>query len=264
MLGAIAGDIIGSVHESVGTKTTDFELFHAECRFTDDTVLAVAVADCVLNGFDYTDKFHEYFHAYPNAGFGFRFYQWASSKDQRPYNSWGNGSAMRVAAIGHAFKTLDDVRCEARRSAEVTHNHAEGIRGAEATAVAIYLARGGESKRGIKDSIERLFGYDLNTRLDDMRPTYEFDVSCQGTVPPAIIAFLESQDYEDAVRKAISLGGDADTLACITGGIAEAFYGRVPTPIAQRALDLLDPRLRAVALTFCGLHGIPTADAASM
>ena len=137
MLGAIAGDIIGSVHEYSGTKTPEFELFHAHCRFTDDTVLAVAVADCVLHGFDYTDKYHEYFHAYPNAGYGFRFFQWVSSGDRQPYNSWGNGSAMRVAAVGHAFDSLEEVQAEARRSAEVTHNHPEGVRGAEATAVAV-------------------------------------------------------------------------------------------------------------------------------
>jgi ADP-ribosylglycohydrolase len=251
MLGAIAGDIIGSVHEYSGTKTPEFELFHAHCRFTDDTVLAVAVADCVLHGFDYTDKYHEYFHAYPNAGYGFRFFQWVSSGDRQPYNSWGNGSAMRVAAVGHAFDSLEEVQAEARRSAEVTHNHPEGVRGAEATAVAVYLARTGRHKDEIRESIEASFGYDLRRRLDDIRPSYKFDESCQGTVPPAIIAFLESQDYEDAIRKAISLGGDADTLACITGGIAEAFYGGVPAAIAERALGLLDEHLRKVTLAFC-------------
>ena len=259
MLGAIAGDIIGSVHEYSGTRTTEFELFHTDCRFTDDTVLAVAVADCLLHGLDYTEQFHEYFHAYPDAGYGFRFFHWASSGNRQPYNSWGNGSAMRVAAVGHAFESVDKVRAEAKRSADVTHNHPEGVRGAEATAVAVFLARRGRPKSEIRDSIEELFGYDLHRRLDDIRPSYVFDESCQGTVPPAIIAFLESNDYEDAIRRAISLGGDADTLACITGGIAEAFYQGVPAPIAKRALDLLDERLRRLTVAFCDRYSIRTS-----
>jgi ADP-ribosylglycohydrolase len=256
MLGAITGDIIGSVHEFSGTKTTEFELFHANCRFTDDTVLTVAVADCLLHGFDYVEKFHEYCRAYPDAGYGLRFFQWVSSGNKQPYNSWGNGSAMRVPAVGYAFESLDDVLTEAKRSAEVTHNHPEGVRGAQATAAAIFLARIGKTKDEILRSIKERFGYDLQQRLDDIRPSYKFDVSCQGTVPPAIIAFLESRDYEDAIRKAISLGGDADTLACITGGIAEAFYGGVPAPIAKQALDLLDDRLRTVTLAFCDRYGV--------
>ena len=259
MLGAIAGDVIGSVHEYLGTKTTTFELFDPGCKFTDDTVLAVAVADCLLHGAGYVDKFHEYFHAYPDAGYGLRFFQWVYSDDKQPYNSWGNGSAMRVAAVGHAFESIDDVLSEAKRSAEVTHNHPEGVRGAQATALAIFLGRKGRSKEQIRDAIERTFAYDLHRRIDEIRPSYRFDESCQETVPPAIIAFLESNDYEDAVRKAISLGGDADTLACISGGIAEAFYGKVPEPIARRVLDLLDDRLRTITLEFCGRHGIQTA-----
>ena len=251
MLGAIAGDIIGSVHEFAATKSMDFQLFSEGCCFTDDTVLAVAVADCVLNGRDYVDAFHEYFRAYPNAGYGLRFYQWALGGDRRPYNSWGNGSAMRAPAIGHAFDSLDEVVANAARSAEVTHNHPEGIKGAQATAAAVFMARRGETKETIKSSLEHMFGYDLTPRLDDLRQTYGFDVSCQGTVPPAFIAFLESTGYEDAVRKAISLGGDADTLACITGAVAEAHYGGIPPEIASRALDLLDDRLRGVVQRFC-------------
>jgi len=259
MLGAIAGDIIGSVHEYAGTKTPEFELFHPDCTFTDDTVLAVAVADCLLHGFDYVDKFHEYVHAYPNAGYGLRFIQWVHSGNKQPYNSWGNGSAMRVPPVGYAFDSVGEVRTEAKRSAEVTHNHPEGVRGAQATAVAIFLARKGKTKDEIRDWVEEMFGYDLHRRLDDMRPTYRFDESCQGTVPPAIIAFLESKDYEDAIRKAVALGGDADTLACITGGIAEAFYGGVPTPIVRQTLDLLDERLRSVTLEFCVRYKIAVA-----
>jgi ADP-ribosylglycohydrolase len=251
MLGAIVGDIIGSVHEGRGTKTTDFELFVPDCRFTDDTVLTVAVAECILRGRAYVDAFHEYFHAYPDAGYGVGFFRWARAGSREPYNSWGNGSAMRVAAVGHAFSSLDEVLREAARSAEVTHNHPEGVKGAQATAAAIFNARSGKAKAEIKSSLETMFGYDLDPRLDQLRPSYEFDVSCQGTVPPAIIAFLESTGYEDAVRKAISLGGDADTLACITGSIAEAYYGGVPAPISKQALERLDDRLRTIVVEFC-------------
>jgi len=256
MLGAIAGDVIGSVHEHLGTKSLDFELFAPDCRFTDDTVLAVAVADCLLNGLDYVDAFHEYFLAYPNAGYGYNFFHWASSGDRSPYNSWGNGAAMRVPAIGHAFDRMEDVLAEAARSAEVTHNHPEGVKGAQATAAAVFLARRGRSKREIKQALEEMFGYDLSQSLDLLRPTYEFDVSCQGSVPPALIAFLESTSFEDAVRKAISLGGDADTLACITGGVAEAYYGGLPPAIESRTLAVLDARLRHVVERFRERHGI--------
>jgi ADP-ribosylglycohydrolase len=250
MLGAIAGDVIGSVHEHLGTKSMDFELFAPECRFTDDTVLTVAVADCLLNGFDYIDAFHEYFLAYPTAGYGYNFFHWASSGDRRPYNSWGNGAAMRVSAVGHAFDRLEEVLAHAARSAEVTHNHPEGIKGAQATAVAVLLARQGESKSRIKHSIERMFGYNLGQALEVLRPEYQFDVSCQGTVPPALIAFLDSSDFEDAVRKAISLGGDADTLACIAGAVAEAHYGGIPPHIEAGTLAVLDDRLRKVIEQF--------------
>ena len=263
MLGAIAGDIIGSVHEFSGTKTTAFELFVKGSQFTDDTVLAVAVADCLLHGSDYVDCFHEYSKAYPNAGYGLRFSQWIAAGEREPYNSWGNGAAMRVTPVGHAFTTLAEVQNEARRSAEVTHNHPEGVRGAQAIATAIFLARHESSKDQIRTCIENSFAYDLGQRLDDIRPTYTFDESCQRTVPQALIAFLESTDYEDAIRKAISLGGDADTLASICGGVAEAFYGGVPYSIAQRALTLLDGRLRSVTLTFCERYGVPMQDDAS-
>jgi len=250
MLGAIAGDIIGSVHEYSGTKCSDFALFVPASRFTDDTVLAVAVADCLLNGREYVDAFHEYFHNYPNAGYGLRFFHWASAGRRDAYNSYGNGSAMRVPAVGYAFDSLDDVLIQAARSAEVTHNHPEGIKGAQATAAAVFMARCGETKTRIKDWIEGMFGYDLSKSLDELRPTYEFDESCQGTVPAALTAFLESKDFEDAIRKAISLGGDADTLACITGSVAEPHYGGVPTHIAGPAMATLDDHLRSVVTRF--------------
>jgi len=250
MLGAIAGDIIGSVHEFERTKTTSFDLFVADSMFTDDTVLAVAVAECLLDGGDYVDAFHRYFGWYPNAGYGGRFYHWASARERQPYNSWGNGSAMRVPAVGYAFDSMDDVLAESERSAAVTHNHPEGVKGAQATAAAVLLARQGESKQAIKRTIERMLSYDLGTTVDRLRPTYHFDESCQGTVPAALVAFLDSTDYEDAVRKSISLGGDADTLACITGAVAEAHYGSVPPAIEAEALGRLDGRLLDVVTRF--------------
>lgn len=260
MIGAIAGDIIGSVHEHAATKSKDFPLFVEASQFTDDTVLTMAVAEGLLAraeapptrpvGTRYVDRFHDYFHAYPNAGYGGTFIKWAGLRMQSPYNSWGNGSAMRVAPVAWAMDTLDEVLAEAERSAAVTHNHPEGIRGAQATAAAIFLARKGGDKAAIRDAVMQRFKYNLDYTLDEIRPDYAFDVSCLGTVPPAIIAFLESTDYEDAVRNAISLGGDADTLACITGGIAEAFYGGVPESIHAEALRRLPPRLRNVVTTF--------------
>ncbi|MGN6546806.1 MAG: ADP-ribosylglycohydrolase family protein [Aureliella sp.] len=257
MLGAIAGDIIGSVHEAAGTKTKDFPLFDEYCRFTDDTVLTLAVASVLLRGGNYVDKFHDFFHAYPRVGYGGTFIRWAAGRFREPYNSWGNGSAMRVSPVGYAFDSLDEVIAQARQSAEVTHNHPEGIRGAQATAAAVFLARTGHEKSDIKDKLEQEFHYNLSERLDDIREVYEFDVSCQGSVPQSIIAFLESNSYEDAVRNAISLGGDADTMACIAGGIAEAFYGSVPEAIRQPALMLLDPYLRDLAEEFVEKYVAP-------
>lgn len=255
MRGAIVGDIIGSVHESRCGKTKEFPLFVPHTTFTDDTVLTVAVADCLLTGSSYVDKFHEYTRAYPNRGYGAGFWHWVRSGSREPYNSWGNGAAMRVSPVGFAFGSLTEVLDEAKRSAEVTHNHPEGIRGAQATAAAVFLARTGKSKEEIREFVEASFGYDLDRTLDDIRPSYSFNESCQGTVPEAITAFLDSSDYEDAVRLAISLGGDADTLACITGGIAGAFYGGVPEAIAAPAMALLHPELRHVVDRFCEKYG---------
>ncbi len=233
MLGAVAGDIIGSVYEFNNTHRYDFELFTPRSTFTDDTVLTVAVADCILHGKDYARTIWEYGNRYPDRGYGGRFPNWLDSKDLKPYNSFGNGSAMRVSPVGFAFDTLEETLAEARRSAEVTHNHPEGIKGAQAVAAAIFLARRGESKGYIREYITDTFGYDLNRTLDEIRPNYTFDETCQGSVPEAIIAFLESNDYEDAIRKAVTLGGDSDTIACITGGIAQAHYGGVPEYIVR-------------------------------
>ena len=255
MIGAICGDIIGSVHEGAGTKTKDFPLFVEHCRFTDDTVLTVAVAARLLHGGDYVDLFHHYFHAYPHAGYGGSFIDWAGQRRRRPYQSWGNGAAMRVSPVGIACNSLNEVLAEAQRSAEVTHDHPEGIRGARATAAAVFLARTGADKQDMRVCLERKFEYDLSERLNDIRDTYRFDISCQGSVPQSIIAFLESDSYEDTIRNAISLGGDADTMAAIAGGIGEAFYGGVPEPIRVRALAFLDQSLRAVVDTFTERFG---------
>jgi len=251
MIGAIAGDIIGSVYEHYHIKTKDFPLFDSRCRFTDDSVLTVAVADSILTGRSYVESVREIGQRYPGVGYGGSFIQWLQSHDPRPYNSWGNGSAMRVSPIGFAFATEDEVLHQAEKTAEISHNHPEGIKGAQATALAIFLARTVHDKEEIRRQITLRFGYDLDRRVDDIRPTYTFDVSCQGTVPEAIIAFLDSQSYEDAVRNAISLGGDSDTLACITGGIAEAFYGAVPSHIRTKVKEFLTPELWAITENFC-------------
>jgi ADP-ribosylglycohydrolase len=251
MLGAIIGDVVGSVHECTRTKTKDFPLLTDASRFTDDTVLTVAVADCLLHGHDYVSTLHEYFHAYPNAGYGETFYLWASSRRHEAYQSWGNGAAMRVSPVAYARTTLADVLSEAKRSAEVTHNHEQGVRGAQATAAAIFLARTGATKEDIRRFIEDRFGYFLDDTVERLRPTYQFDASCQWSVPESIIAFLDSTDYEDAVRNAISLGGDADTMACIAGAIAEAFYGGVPAALAAAALTKVDERLMRPEREFC-------------
>ncbi len=246
MIGAIAGDIIGSVYEHFSIKTTDFELFHQASRFTDDTVLTVAIADSIINNQDYAQTMKEYTRRFPNAGYGVNFYRWAFSDNLKPYYSFGNGSAMRVSPVGFAFADLETVLKEARSSASVTHNHPEGIKGAQAVAAAVHLVRNGHSKRRLKNYITEQFGYNLDRTIDQIRPNYQFDVSCQGSVPEAIIAFLESDNYEDAVRKAVSLGGDSDTLACMTGALAQAYYGEVPYKIEEKVRSMLPLDLLSV------------------
>jgi ADP-ribosylglycohydrolase len=251
MLGAIAGDIIGSAYEGrIGGMSPRFRpLFHRLCRFTDDTVLTIAVAEGILRGGDLVDLFKDHARRYPRAGYGGTFHRWAGSESREPYQSWGNGSAMRVSPVGFAYDTLDEVLLRAKWTAEVTHDHPEGIKGAQATAAAVFLARTGSDKEQIRDHIEGKFGYDLGRSIDELRPGFDFDVSCRGTVPPAIRAFLDSTDYESAVRLAVSLGGDADTLACIAGGIAQAYYG-VPAEIRASAVQELDEPLRAILEEF--------------
>jgi ADP-ribosylglycohydrolase len=253
MLGAIIGDIVGSVYEFNNIKTKDFPLFRKECYFTDDTVMTVAVSVALAKGgkaSDYIDAMKRFGRLYPTVGYGGKFACWLSSGKSEPYNSWGNGSAMRVSPVGWNYNSMEEVERAAETSAAVTHNHPEGIKGARATAAAIFLARTGQSKAEIKAYIESQYAYDLNRSLDEIRPTYEFNESCQGTVPEAIIAFLESTDFEDAIRNAISLGGDSDTLAAITGGIAEAAYG-IPEQIQKEATGFLDDTLFSAWKNFC-------------
>ena len=283
MLGAIVGDTVGSIYEFNNTKDYHFEMFTNQSGYTDDSIMTMAVAYWLLK-----DPEHKYEtleeamvtfakNCYcPNGGYGEMFYVWLfmpwslreicpkafdedflpkyDSPDGRvPYNSWGNGSAMRVSAVGWFFDTLEETEKVAKISAEITHNHPEGIKGAQATAAAIWMARNGKSKEEIKEYIEIKYGYDLSRTWEYLNRTYDWDSSCQGTVPEAIIAFLESNDFEDAIRKAVSMGGDSDTLACITGGIAEAFYKEVPVhmieatqkpfpPIFHKILDAMKHR----------------------
>nr|WP_315001958.1 ADP-ribosylglycohydrolase family protein [uncultured Capnocytophaga sp.] len=235
ILGAIAGDVIGSVYEFNNTRTTDFPLFKRETTFTDDTVMTIAIADAILHNKDFAQTILDYGKRYPNRGYGTSFFKWlAHDTPAPPHNSWGNGSAMRVSAVGFAYNDLDKVLKKAEKTAVVTHNHPEGIKGAQATAAAIFLARTGKNKAEIKAYIEQKFGYDLDFTLDEIRPTFPFDESCQGTVPQSIVAFLESTDYDSAIRLAISLGGDSDTIACITGGIAIAFYKEMSQVIVDK------------------------------
>ena len=237
MYGAILGDIIGSPYEfDRGEKTKVFPLFSKESHFTDDTVMTIAVASALLRvPHDYDaiftvvmDSMQHWGHEYPRAGYGGKFREWLEAEEPKPYGSFGNGSAMRVSAVGWLYDTVELTRYVARLTAEVTHNHPEGIKGAESVASAIFLARTGESKQTIKKYIEDEFGYNLSRTLDEIRPNYHMDVTCQGSVPEAIIAFLESTDFEDALRNAVSIGGDTDTTACIAGSIAEAYYGLTP------------------------------------
>ena len=255
MIGAIAGDVIGSVYEHNPVRTKDFRLFHALARPTDDSVLTLAVAAALLDRADaagtpdaavgdYARHLREFGRRYPDAGYGGSFRRWfeadADSSGGAPYNSWGNGSAMRVSPVAWAFGCERDVLEQARLSALPTHDHPEGVKGAQAVALAVFLARTGATRDEIRRAIAERFAYDLDRTVDSIRPAYAFDVSCQGSVPEAIVAFLDSTDFEDAIRNAVSLGGDADTQACVAGAIAEAYYGGVPEAILAWVLPRLD------------------------
>ncbi len=250
MLGALAGDIIGSRFEHANIKTKEFDLFHPECVFTDDSVLSVALAESLLTGADYADVMRGYYQQYPHAGYGGYFHRWAQDPSMGPYNSFGNGSAMRTSPVGWYYDDFDDALAAAEKNAAVTHDHPEGVKGAQAVVAAIVLARQGRDKEDIRTDLQNRFGYDLQRRLDEIRPGYDFDVTCQGSVPEAIIAFLESADFEDAIRNAVSLGGDSDTISCIAGSIAEAFYGGIPALMAKEVFARLDRHLAEVTRCF--------------
>ena len=263
MYGAILGDIIGSPYEfDRGSKTKDFPFFDKGARFTDDSVMTIAVADALIQAATdgviddeaatkdlLIDSMHKWGHKYTNAGYGGRFYHWLARSEREPYGSWGNGSAMRASAAGWLYDDPETTRKVARWTAEVTHNHPEGVKGAEATAAAIWMARNGKTKEEIKDYIIKEFGYDLGRTCDEIRPDYYHVESCQQTVPEAITAFLEGNDFEDVIRTAVSLGGDCDTLTCIAGAIAEAFYG-VPKELKLECVDRITSYMAKVLLKF--------------
>lgn len=253
LLGAICGDIIGSWYEFRPTKDRNFELFHKKSTFTDDTVCSIAIADALMNDKDFVGKLQFWCRKYPHVGYGGNFNRWFRQENPQPYNSWGNGSAMRVSPVGSFARSTEEILALAKQSAEVSHNHPEGIKGAQATALAIYLAKEGKSKEEIKSEIERLFEYDLYRKYKDIQPSYWFDVSCQGSVPEAIIAFLESIDYESAIRLAVAYGGDADTQAAIAGGIAAAFYGEIPQYILRECLDRIPEDMKNLIEKFSAL-----------
>ncbi len=245
MLGAILGDIVGSLYEFDNIKMKDFDFFDQRSFFTDDTVLSVATADCILNKGDFAQYYRDYANRYPGRGYGTNFTRWVDSQDPKPYNSLGNGSAMRVGPVGWAYDSEEKVLEMAKKSAEATHNHPEGIKGAQATALSIYLSRIGEDKPYIKKTIEDYFGYDLSESVEEIREWYYFDETCPKTVPQAMICFIESVDFEDAIRNAISIGGDSDTVAAITGAVAEAYYQGMPQQLIDFTFlklekDLLD------------------------
>ncbi len=265
MYGAILGDMIGSPYEfDRGDKTKDFEMFNSHIRYTDDSVMTLAVAKAIMEAGKDADEdtlkaaFVKWMQAfggsYARGEYGGRFAGWLMMDDPEPYGSYGNGSAMRVSLIGWVYDSIERTREVARWSAEVTHNHPEGIKGAESTAAAIYLARTGASKYEIKKYITDNFGYDLGRTCDEIRPHYHHVESCQETVPEAITAFLEGTDFEDVIRTAVSLGGDCDTLTCIAGSIAEAFYG-VPYEMKEECRKRLPEELRKILFGFCETIG---------
>lgn len=252
MIGAIIGDIVGSRFEWHNYRAKDFELFTDDCVATDDSIMTLAIGKALMSSkLDWSDLgeqavrcMQEVGRPYPRCGYGGRFWNWMYSNNPQPYHSFGNGAAMRVSACGFMAKSMEEAKALSKAVTEVTHNHPEGIKGAEATVVAIYMARSGSKLEQIREVIDREY-YPMDFSLDEIRDTYRFNETCQDTVPQALMAFFESTSFEDAIRNAISVGGDSDTLAAITGGIAEAYYG-VPEELKQKALSYLDKRLLGI------------------
>lgn len=255
MIGSIIGDIVGSVYEFNNIKTKDFQLFSEDGEYTDDSILSIATADWLLHGGTVAEYYSRFGaeNRWPMGGYGGGFQLWISRSftrgDYEPYNSCGNGSAMRVGPVGWAFDTKEEVLAKAKESSECTHNHPEGIKGAQATALCIWMARKGYDKESIRKEIETIFGYDLGVTCDEIRPTYQWGGTCQESVPQAIVAFLDGEDFEDCIRNAISIGGDSDTIGCITGSIAEAFFG-VPNGIRKKAMSYLPDNFKEIIETF--------------
>lgn len=255
MMGSIVGDIVGSVYEFANIKTKNFDLFSDKDSYTDDSILSIATADWLLSGGNVARFYSDYAARYqfPMGGYGAHFQLWVvrtqRQNDYRPYNSCGNGSAMRVGPVGWAFDTKEQTLNAARISAMCTHDHPEGIKGAQATALCVFMARNHATKKQIREAIEQEFGYDLSFTCDEIRPTYSWGGTCQTSVPQAIVAFLDSNGFEDSIRNAVSIGGDSDTIACITGSIAEAFYG-IPYNIRKRAESFLPSKLLSIVHEF--------------
>lgn len=258
MYGAVIGDIIGSTYELHNVKTEQFTLFPSGSSFTDDTVLSVAVAEKILqeekmrmdSKKGYAFWYKQYYRRYPNAGYGQMFLTWAAEKDLFVQKSFGNGGAMRVSAIGFAYDSIEKIQKEVKNSCYYTHHHREAVNGAQAVAVAIFMAKKGCDKEEIRQYIRKKFHYPLTVTLEEIRENYVFNSRTSYSVPPALEAFLESNSYEDAIRKAVSLGGDSDTIACMTGGIAQAFYKKIPEEIFFRGIGYLDSRLRRILQEF--------------
>ena len=257
MIGSIIGDIVGSIYEFTpnNIKTKQFEFFNPNGSYTDDSILTFATADWLLHGGEVAHYYSKYGEKYPwpMGGYGGGFKLWLvrsiRQQDYRPYNSCGNGSAMRVGPVGWAFDTIEEILAKAKESAECTHNHPEGIKGAQATALAIMMARHGCDKNEIRSEIEKRFEYDLQFTCEQIRPTYTWGETCQDSVPQAIVAFLDGEDYEDSIRNAISIGGDSDTIGCITGSIAEAYFG-VPADLRNSAMNYLPEELQSIISEF--------------
>ncbi|MDR1197543.1 MAG: ADP-ribosylglycohydrolase family protein [Prevotellaceae bacterium] len=253
MTGAIIGDYVGSVYEFDNTHDYDFQMITPESSITDDSIMTIAVMDAILQGKSYGESLYYWGNKYPNppGGYGSAFYKWLKSENPKPYYSFGNGAAMRVSPVGWAFSTLDETLSEAKKSAECTHNHPEGIKGAQAVAASIYILRNGGDKQDVKNFVEERFGYDLSRRLADIRPTHTFNESCMDTVPKAIICYMESSCFTDAIRLAVSLGGDSDTLACITGSIAEAHsHYEMPIELIEAAFNTVPNELKDIFYNF--------------
>ncbi len=254
IIGAVAGDMIGSRHNGKELQTERFNLLDKKPDFTSDSVLTVAVMDALLNGMDYRHSLQQYGLKYPGRGYGATLLRWMRQENPQPYHSWNNGAALRISPVGHACRTINETLEESRKCAGVSHNHPDGIKGAQAVAACVFLAKNGRTKEEIRSYIESSFRYDLQRRISDIRPGYYYDQSCVSSVPEAIIAFLESSGYEDALRLAISLGDSNGSLACITGGIAQAFYKEVPEYITRAVVSQLSPEMLEIIDEFSNTY----------